>query len=176
MKTLVEHLTQYATYHRDRRNIATHFVGIPMIVVAIAILLSRPGFEVGGVLLSPAMAFCLGSVIFYWLLDVRFGLTMTLLLGLSLWAGQVVAAQSTATWLGAGVGLFVVGWVFQFVGHYYEGRKPAFVDDLVGLIVGPLFVVAEVGFSLGLRDEVRRAVEEQAGPTCIRVKPAPSAS
>jgi uncharacterized membrane protein YGL010W len=175
MKTLVEHLTQYATYHRDRRNIATHFVGIPMIVVAIAILLSRPGFEVGGVVLSPAIAFTLGSVIFYWLLDVRFGLTMTLLLGLSLWAGKVVAAQPTAIWLGAGVGLFVVGWIFQFVGHYYEGRKPAFVDDLVGLIVGPLFVVAEVGFLFGLRDEVRHAVEERAGPTCIRGKTAPSA-
>jgi uncharacterized membrane protein YGL010W len=176
MKTLVEHLTQYATYHRDRRNIATHFVGIPMIVVALAILLSRPAFEVGGVVLSPAIAFGLGSVLFYLRLDVRFALVMTLLFGLSLWTGQVVAAQSTALWLGAGVGLFVVGWVFQFVGHYYEGRKPAFVDDLIGLIVGPLFVVAEVGFLLGLRDEVRRAVEEQAGPTCIRVKTAPSAS
>jgi len=176
MKTLVEHLTQYATYHRDRRNIATHFVGIPMIVVALAILLSRPGFEVGGVVLSPAIAFGLGSMLFYWRLDVRFALVMTVLFGLSLWAGQVVAAQSTATWLGAGGGLFVVGWVFQFVGHYYEGRKPAFVDDLIGLIVGPLFVVAEVGFLFGLRDEVRRAVEAQAGPTCIRGKTAPSVS
>jgi uncharacterized membrane protein YGL010W len=175
MKTLVEHLTQYAAYHRDRRNIATHFVGIPMIVVAIAILLSRPGFEMGGVVLSPAIAFGLGSVLFYWLLDFRFGLLMTVLLGLSLWAGQVVAAQSTSVWLGSGVGLFVVGWVFQFVGHYYEGRKPAFVDDLIGLIVGPLFVVAEVGFLFGLRDEVRRAVEAQVGPTCIRGKTAPTA-
>ncbi len=53
---------------------------------------------------------------------------------------------------------------FQFVGHWYEGRKPAFVDDIIGLIIGPLFVVAEVGFALGLRDEVRVQVEERAGP------------
>ena len=44
-------------------------------------------------------------------------------------------------------------------GHYYEGRKPAFVDDLVGLIVGPLFVVAEWAFALGLRKEVQAAVD-----------------
>ena len=43
MKTLTDHLAQYAAYHRDRRNIATHFIGIPLIVVAVAVLLSRPG-------------------------------------------------------------------------------------------------------------------------------------
>ena len=45
MKTLVDHLAQYAAYHRDRRNIASHFIGIPMIVLAVAVLLSRP--EIG---------------------------------------------------------------------------------------------------------------------------------
>lgn len=62
----------------------------------------------------------------------------------------------------------MVGWIIQFVGHYYEGRKPAFVDDLSGLIVGPLFVLAELAFLLGLRGDVQREVEERAGPTCIR--------
>jgi uncharacterized membrane protein YGL010W len=139
-----------------------------MIVLAVATLLSRSGFEVLGWVLTPAVVFVLASAIFYWRLDGRFGLVMTLLLGLSLGIGRFLAVRSTGVWLGAGLGLFVVGWVFQFVGHYYEGRKPAFVDDLIGLIVGPLFVVAEVAFFLGLRDEVRRAVEERAGPTCIR--------
>jgi len=79
-------------------------------------------------------------------------------------AGQILAAESTAVWLGWGLGLFLVGWVIQFVGHYYEGRKPAFVDDVMGLAVGPLFIVAEVAFWLGLRDDVRRVVEERSGP------------
>lgn len=42
MKSLVDHLSQYAAYHRDKRNIVTHFVGIPLIVIAVAVLLSRP--------------------------------------------------------------------------------------------------------------------------------------
>jgi len=37
--------------------------------------------------------------------------------------------------------------MIQFVGHWYEGRKPAFVDDIIGLLVGPMFVVAEALFS-----------------------------
>lgn len=172
MKTLVDHLAQYAAYHRNRRNIATHFVGIPIIVVAVAVLLSRPGFDLAGVWFSPAALVALAAAVFYVRLDLRFGVVMTLLLLLSLWAGKALAVQTTLVWLSGGLALFVVGWIIQFVGHYYEGRKPAFVDDLVGLIVGPLFVVAELGFLLGLRDEIRRAVEERAGPTCIRERKA----
>ncbi|MNF80641.1 hypothetical protein D3C85_894300 [compost metagenome] len=172
MKTLNQQLGQYAEYHRDRRNIATHFVGIPLIVVAVAVLLSRPGFDAFGLWLSPAALVSLVSAIYYFRLDLRFGLVMAVLLWLSLWAGAALAVQGTATWLGVGLGMFLVGWVIQFVGHYYEGRKPAFVDDLTGLIIGPLFVVAEMAFLLGLRKEVERAVEERAGRTCIREKKA----
>ncbi len=172
MKTLIQQLGQYAEYHRDRRNIASHFVGIPLIVVAVAVLLSRPGLEVFGLWLSPAGLVGLLSALYYFRLDLRYGLVMAVLLWLSLWVGAALAVQGTATWLGAGLGMFVVGWVIQFVGHYYEGRKPAFVDDLIGLIIGPLFVVAELGFLFGMRKDVERAVEERAGPTCIRQKKA----
>ncbi len=170
MKTLVEHLSQYAEYHRDRRNIATHFVGIPLIVLAVAELLSRPGLDVAGLWLSPAALVAAAAAIFYLRLDLRYGLLMSALLLLSLWFGAALAVQSTTLWLSVGVALFVVGWIIQFVGHYYEGRKPAFVDDLMGLLVGPLFVAAELGFLLGLRKDIERAVEERAGPTCIRSK------
>ncbi len=170
MKTLVEHLSQYAEYHRDRRNIATHFVGIPLIVLAVAELLSCPGLELAGLWLSPAALVAAAAAIFYLRLDLRYGLLMSVLLLLSLWFGAALAAQSTMLWLSVGALLFVVGWIIQFVGHYYEGRKPAFVDDLMGLLVGPLFVAAELGFLLGLRKDIERAVEERAGPTCIRSK------
>ena len=172
MKTLVEHLSQYAEYHRDRRNIATHFVGIPLIVLAVAELLSRPGLEVAGLWLSPAALVAAAAAIFYLRLDLRYGLLMSVLLLLSLWFGAALAVQSTTLWLSVGVALFVVGWIIQFVGHYYEGRKPAFVDDVMGLVIGPLFVVAELAFLLGLRKEVEHAVVEIAGPTCIREKKA----
>ena len=54
MKTLTDHLTQYAAYHQDQRNVATHFVGIPLIVLAVTILLARPAWMVGGLAITPA--------------------------------------------------------------------------------------------------------------------------
>ena len=82
--------------------------------------------------------------------------------------GQWLAAQSTITWLASGIGLFVVGWVFQFVGHMaYEHRKPAFVDDLVGFLIGPLFVLVEMLFGFGWRPALREAIEAEVGATRI---------
>ncbi len=168
MKSLGQHLSTYASYHRDRRNIATHFFGIPMIVLGTSALLSRPSWMIEGLPLSPAILATVGAALFYFLLDLRFGAVMTALFGLSAWAGATLAAESTAIWLGGALGLSVVGWVIQFVGHYYEGKKPAFVDDVAGFLVGPLFIVAEVAFALGLRPELRQQIEASAGPTFIR--------
>ncbi|QAY90513.1 DUF962 domain-containing protein [Pseudomonas sp. ACM7] len=169
MKSLVDHLSQYAAYHRDPRNIATHFIGIPLIVVAVAVLLSRPEWSLAGVWVSPAVLLALASAWFYLRLELRLGALMTVLLGLCVWLGHVLAQQSTFVWLASGIGMFVVGWVIQFAGHHYEGRKPAFVDDVTGLIVGPLFVVVELAFLVGLRHDLKEQIEARVGG--VRVNP-----
>jgi uncharacterized membrane protein YGL010W len=165
VKPLVDQLSQYASYHRDRRNIATHLVGIPMIVLGIEALLARPSLDAHGWALSLALGGTLTTAVFYFALDRRYGVAMAGFLGASLWVGTSIAALPTATWLLAFGGLLVVGWIIQFVGHAFEGKKPAFVDDVVGLLIGPLFIVAEVGFAVGLREEVRQEMERRVGPT-----------
>ncbi len=168
MKTLTDQLAQYAAYHRDPRNIQTHFVGVPMIVAAVTVLLSRPSFEVAGLALSPATFAVAAAAGFYLLLDIGLGCVMAVLLALALWLGAWSATLQTAAWLGLGIGGFVVGWLIQFVGHYYEGRKPAFVDDIVGLLIGPLFVVAEALFLAGMLKPLQAAIEARCGPVRIR--------
>jgi uncharacterized membrane protein YGL010W len=80
-------------------------------------------------------------------------------------AAQPIAAMPFTSWLTIGVGVFVFGWVLQFIGHYFEGKKPAFVDDLVGLIIGPLYVTAELLFLMGFYKNLEQQVNEIAGPT-----------
>ena len=141
-------MVQYAHYHRDRRNIATHLVGIPLIFMAIGVLLLGPSWSVAG--LTVTLAWIMLALTSLWYLsrgDVLLGVATSVVNGLLIAAAHEVPplAQDLglAVWQ-AGLGLFVIGWVFQFIGHYFEGRKPAFVDDLVGLLVGPMFVVGEV--------------------------------
>jgi uncharacterized membrane protein YGL010W len=172
MKTLTEQLTRYAAYHRDPRNIATHFVGIPLIVLAVIVVLSRPGWNIAEMVITPALIAVFPASLFYLRLDLRLGLTMTVLLASGLWVGAWLAALPAGVWLASGITLFVTGWVMQFIGHYYEGRKPAFVDDLIGLLIGPLFVLAEAAFALGLRNALRHAIEARVGPVRQREKSA----
>ncbi|WP_027015861.1 Mpo1 family 2-hydroxy fatty acid dioxygenase [Comamonas composti] len=170
MKTLVDQLAQYAHYHRDPRNIATHYVGVPMIMWAVLILLSRaywlPGWGApwAALPLSAALLLALVAGIYYLMLDLRYGLCMALVLAAMLALAWPLAQLPVGIWLAWGLGVFVLGWVIQFVGHYYEGRKPAFFDDVVGLAIGPLFVLAEIGFALGFRKPLQQAVQRQAGP------------
>ncbi len=42
-----------------------------------------------------------------------------------------------------GVGLFVGGWILQFIGHGIEGNRPSFMKDPRFLLVGPLFILQQ---------------------------------
>lgn len=174
-------LIQYARYHRDPRNIHTHFIGIPMIVFAIGVLLARP---VLGMATTPLGALAITPAVLLWVLSTAWyltrgqtalGVAVSVVNGLLIALAAPLAAGSTGAWLGWGLGTFFVGWLFQFVGHYYEGRKPAFVDDLVGLLVGPQFVVAEVLFMVGAFSSLKATIEQAAGPTRLRDLTAPAA-
>jgi uncharacterized membrane protein YGL010W len=163
MKSLTEQLTHYATYHRDRRNILTHFIGIPMIVASVCILLSRPALISSLPWLTPGTVMCAAATLYYLKLDLRYGLVLGAYLGACLAFGHALADLPTSSWLAVGGALFLLGWVIQFIGHYFEGRKPAFVDDLIGLLIGPLFVAAEAGFLMGMRKEIESEVNAKAG-------------
>jgi len=164
-----ELMVQYATYHRDRRNIATHFVGIPLIVLAVGIFTARARFDVDQVRLSAA--WLLRALTGAWYLtrgNLALGVATTVANGLLIWAAHPFAGGSTGAWLACGLLTFVTGWVLQFIGHYYEGRKPAFVDDLVGLLIGPMFVVGEALFAAGLCRPLAQEIERRTGPTLLR--------
>lgn len=44
--------------------------------------------------------------------------------------------------------MFSVGWGFQFVGHYFEGKPPSFVSDKRSLIIGLLWWAKKVGLDV----------------------------
>jgi uncharacterized membrane protein YGL010W len=175
VKSLEENLTQYAAYHRDRRNIATHFAGIPMIVFAVLLALETAAFSIHG---WPVSAAALASVVacaYYFRLDRAMGLAMAVALFLMCAAASEIEPRlGTNATLATAAFFFVLGWGLQFQGHKYEGMKPAFFDDVMGLAIGPLFICAEVIFLLGGRAAVRRYIEERVGPTVARREHPPS--
>ncbi len=162
MSNLEQQLSKYAAYHLNHKNILTHFIGIPLIVFSILCLTARAGIDIGSFKLTLAIVLIVASTIYYFILDKVFGLLMLVLLVAVYPLASQIAQLSLGEWLVASIGFFVVGWVFQFVGHYFEKKKPAFVDDVIGLAIGPLFVLAEFIFMLGFRKPLHARILQEA--------------
>jgi uncharacterized membrane protein YGL010W len=162
MKTLEEQMGFYAAYHQDSRNKATHFVGVPAIMLSLFIPLAWLRIDLGGLTLSAAMLFAGAVVVYYLILDVPLGLAMLALSALLVWLGGLIAAQGLASGWAWFAALFVGGWILQLVGHGFEGRKPALTENLFQIFVAPLFLVAEVFFALGYKPALRERMNTRA--------------
>ena len=149
-------LATYASYHRDERNRATHFIGIPAIVFAILVPLALA--RSGGV--SAAMVVAAVAVIGWIALDRVIGLAMVVAMVPMLIVAEWIARSygSGTAWIVFAV-FFVGGWIFQLVGHVWEGRRPALADNLFQAFIGPMFIMAEVLMALGLKPELKAAIE-----------------
>ncbi len=158
MKTIEEQMATYAAYHQDARNKATHFIGVPVIVLSLFIPLAW--LRIGDV--SIAMVFAAALVIYYFMLDVPLAIAMLVVFALLATLGEWIAMQGALigwTWFAA---LFVGGWILQLVGHVFEGRKPALADNLFQIFVAPIFLCAEVFFALGYKPGLHSAVQSRA--------------
>ncbi len=46
MKSIEEQLARYKSVHLNQKNINTHFIGVPLIVLAVTLMLSTIAFEI----------------------------------------------------------------------------------------------------------------------------------
>ncbi|MES9868067.1 MAG: Mpo1-like protein, partial [Candidatus Thiodiazotropha sp. LLP2] len=90
-------------------------------------------------------------------LHARLALGMLVFILPVLYTSEVMVASPHALWIA--ISVFVIGWIFQLIGHKYEKAKPAFIDDLNQLLIGPLFLMAEVYFALGWEKSLAQEIE-----------------
>ena len=154
-------LGHYAAVHRDARNKATHFVGIPVIIFSVLLALTQWQFDLFGHHTSAAAVLAVLGVLGWMTLDLGIGIIMAAMM-LAMWyAAEALAGAlgPTSVWIGFAA-LFIGGWALQFVGHHYEGKRPALLDNLFQAFVGPMFLVAEIMVVTGHRQDLATAVEQ----------------
>jgi uncharacterized membrane protein YGL010W len=160
MKRIEEHMAFYEAYHRHPLNKLTHFAGIPTIVFSVLVLLSAVSVRVGGAALTPAMLLVAAALAYYFLLQPAFGIGMALFLLPALALAHWVGRQSWGVVAAVFFALFIGGWILQLIGHaVFEKRRPALTDNLFQMVIGPIFLVAELfflcGYRPGLHDRIR---------------------
>jgi uncharacterized membrane protein YGL010W len=155
-------LGAYAAVHRDWRNKATHFVGIPLIVFSLLLLLSLWRFELGGREWTMSLAVAIAAVLGWMALDLGLGIVMALIMAIAWFAAEALAGalgSASAVWM-AFIVLFVGGWALQFIGHHYEGKRPALLQNIFQAFIGPIFLVAEAMVVMGQRSDLADAMGE----------------
>jgi uncharacterized membrane protein YGL010W len=147
MRTQQKFLDEYRKTHSNPTNALVHTICMPIILFAsIGMLWTVPlGLWFG--LTAPAAPWVNGAtvvalltLIFYATLSARAALYMTAIFAAS--AAIVIAMENASLpvlWICAG--LWIAAWLGQFYGHHVEGAKPAFLDDVVFLLIGPLFIL-----------------------------------
>ena len=146
MQSLDALFADYASYHQTKGNKAFHRIGIPLIMLSLLGMLARVhlftassslDFMRGGRAwgIDAAMLLIVVAEVVYLLLDWRAAALMLVV-------SVLLYAIGAAIPLSANIALFILGWIFQFVGHsVYEHRQPAFLRNLVHLLVGPLWIL-----------------------------------
>ncbi len=152
MKTIQTWLDEYAVCHQNPINKKIHWVCVPLIVWSLLALLWTIPLPLGEALPVPANAAVLVVAVitvYYLSLSWPLAIGVLLLVSAMLWLGlKVSGVLGMPMWLLAVI-VFVLAWVGQFIGHHYEGKRPALFEDLRFLLIGPLWCLAHFYNKLG---------------------------
>lgn len=133
-------LAHYGESHQNPANELIHYAAIPLIMLSIVGLI----FAIHPL---AAYAFIGASLVYYIRLSRTFTLAMAAISAIGLALVHLMGDYRVAIC----ASIFVVAWIFQFIGHRIEGKKPSFFEDVQYLWVGPLFVLSHLFLKRGLR-------------------------
>jgi uncharacterized membrane protein YGL010W len=140
MKSLQQWLDAYGESHQNSTNRKIHKVAVPGIYLSIVGLIwCIPHLSLGSVSINWVWLVMLPVMFFYFRLSRSVFIQM-LLFTLACLAVITFAEMFGVSILSLSIGLFVVLWFMQFVGHKIEGKKPSFFDDIQFLLIGPIWV------------------------------------
>lgn len=147
---------EYSKSHRNATNKFIHWICVPLIFCSI----------LGFISLIPAPHFCMPyagcisiiSIITVILISL-FYVRLSLLIGIVMFFIMLIAEHfiyltnislGKQSWI-VYLGIFVITWIFQFIGHKIEGKKPSFLKDLQFLLIGPIWLLGFILKKTGIR-------------------------
>lgn len=148
-------LDEYGSSHQNRTNKLIHWVAVPAIfwtIVALLWEIPTPATFADIPYLNWATLALAMTVIYYamlsWTLAIGMVLFTVACFGL-INAYEAAPVFGLPLWQFA-VAVFIIAWIFQFVGHKIEGKKPSFFKDVQFLMIGPAWLMGFVYRKLSL--------------------------
>ena len=139
MSVLTRLLESYEKNHQNPINEAIHIIAIPLIMFSI--LGMTAAFDI-------FLEYILVGIVFFYYLKLSTTAALLMLVWLLIYLGLVVLLKPYI--IEISILLFAFGWILQFLGHFIEGKRPSFFEDLRYFLIGPLFVVQRVISKFGI--------------------------
>ena len=139
MRPVDQMFQRYGEFHLNATNKAIHWVCVPLIVWSVLGLLwtAAP--------IGAAVAIAASAAFYLWL-SLALALGMVVVIALMIYPISLLGSHL----LVVSAAVFVAAWIGQFVGHKFEGRRPAFLDDLRSLLIGPAWILGFIYRRLGI--------------------------
>lgn len=145
MRTFEQWMTEYGVSHKNPVNKLIHKFCVPLImfsILGLMWLIPKPTLMGQLELINWSTLFSILVILFYFSLSIKYALILIcVFFGMQLLNYQIF---DTSYFLNLQIIIFVISWVFQFIGHKIEGKKPSFLEDLSFLLIGPLWVVKNI--------------------------------
>ena len=153
-RSMRDWLDSYSRDHQHPANRLLHWICVPLIVwSAIAMLWTLPAPEAWFRPGSWAILAIVLSFTWYWKHSRRLAAALLVVLSALAFSCFWLSQQfGSATLLWMGIGVFVVAWIGQFIGHLIEGHRPSFLTDLAYLLVGPAWLMDKLLRRIGFRE------------------------
>ncbi len=151
---------KYGESHQNPVNKFIHWVCVPLIVfslLGLVWMIPFPQFS----FLGPYQTFfnwasfliAFAMYYYYTLSPVLFFMMIWIISLMSFGIVQMEYLEQAGgpqAWL-VFLGIFVLAWVGQFIGHKIEGKKPSFIEDVKFLLIGPLWLLHFICKKMGLK-------------------------
>lgn len=154
MRKIDQLFAEYAESHQNQTNKFIHWICVPLIfftIVGFISLIPAPHFcapYFGCISIASIVALVLVSI-FYFTLSWRICIIMLLIMLLMEHFTYAINVHFKENSLIIYLSIFIITWIFQFIGHKIEGKKPSFLKDLQFLLVGPIwllhFILKKIG-------------------------------
>lgn len=154
MRLIDKFLAQYGESHQNVTNKLIHWLCVPAIIFSLAGMLFSIPFPFGEKTLWmnwTSVVFVL-AIIYYLRLSIPLAIGFVIVAALVLWGNFTLFRflGSSLYLFYASIGIFVVAWIGQFIGHEIEGKKPSFLTDVKFLLIGPAWLLHFIYKKLGI--------------------------
>ena len=157
MRKIEALLEEYGESHQNKTNKLIHWICVPAIFFSIVGLI----YSIPAGFLPEALPFLSGfanwaTLVLVLVLIYYLSLSVPLTLGMLFFSAVCLALANFLSiafpgklWL-ISLGIFVIAWIVQFVGHNIEGKKPSFYKDVQFLMIGPAWLMHFIYKKIGI--------------------------